>query len=126
MANVIEIEQLRKTYHRRRKGPVAAVSGLDLAVPEGGVFGFLGPNGSGKTTTIRCLLGLVRPSAGRAHVLGADVRTSLPDVIDRIGSIVETPSFFPTFSGRRNLALLGRLVGTGPQAVAAVPERGGP
>ena len=67
--NVIEIEGLRKEY-RRRKGRTVAVDGLDLAVPEGGVFGFLGPNGSGKTTTIRCVLGLARPTRGSVRLLG--------------------------------------------------------
>ena len=68
MTAAIEISGLRKEY-RRRKGNMVAVDGLDLSVPEAGVYGFLGPNGSGKTTTIRCLLGLVRPTAGRARVL---------------------------------------------------------
>jgi ABC-2 type transport system ATP-binding protein len=82
---------------------------LDLTVPEGGVFGFLGPNGSGKTTTIRCLLGLARPSAGSCRVFGADCTSELPKVIARIGSLVETPALFPNFSGRRNLTLLARM-----------------
>jgi ABC-type multidrug transport system ATPase subunit len=125
VAAVIEVEGLRKEYRRLRGGTTVAVDGLDLAVPEGGVFGFLGPNGSGKTTTIRCLLGLVRPSSGRMQVLGADVATDLPSVVARIGSIVETPTLFPTFSGRRNLLLLGRLQGIGPMAVDAVLERVG-
>ena len=64
MAAVIEIEGLRKEYRRRRGDRFVAVDGLDLTVPEGRVYGFLGPNGSGKTTTIRSLLGLVRPTAG--------------------------------------------------------------
>ena len=123
--NVIETEQLRKVYRRLRGGTTVAVEGLDLAVPEGGVFGFLGPNGSGKTTTIRCLLGLVRPSAGAARLLGMDVSTSLSEVIERVGSIVETPALFPTFSGRRNLRLLGRLQGIGPRAVDDILERVG-
>src|SRR5205085_2286576 len=83
------------------------VEGLDLNVPEGGVYGFLGPNGSGKTTTIRCLLGLVAATAGTSRVLGASVPSRLPAVIDKVGSLVETPALFPTFSGRRNLLLLG-------------------
>ena len=123
--NVIETEQLRKVYRRVRGPDTVAIDGLDLAVPEGGVFGFLGPNGSGKTTTIRCIVGLVRPSAGRARLLGADVATALPTVLGRVGSIVETPALFPTFSGRRNLALLGRLQGIGPKAVDQVLERVG-
>ena len=72
MTNVIEIEGLRKSY-RRRGGTTVAVDGLDLTVPEGGVYGFLGPNGSGKTTTIRCLLGLARPTTGVLRLLGEPV-----------------------------------------------------
>ena len=111
MDGVIEIEGLRKEYRKLRKPPTVALSGLDLFVPEGGVFGFLGPNGSGKTTTIRCLLGLVRPTGGRAHVLGKDAVRDLPQVIGRVGSIVETPLLFPRFSARRNLELLARMYG---------------
>ena len=72
VAAVIEVEGLHKDYRRRRGGRVRALDGLDLSVPAGGVFGFLGPNGSGKTTTIRCLMGLARPTAGRCSMLGAD------------------------------------------------------
>jgi ABC-2 type transport system ATP-binding protein len=120
---VIEIEGLRKDYRRFRGRPVAALDGLDLAVAEGGVFGFLGPHGSGKTTTIRCLLGLARPTAGTCRVLGADSGRQLAGVIRRIGSLVETPGLFPGMSGRRNLALLGRLDGIGPARVDRVLER---
>jgi ABC-2 type transport system ATP-binding protein len=123
--NVIETEGLRKVYRRLRGPETVAVDRLDLAVPEGGVFGFLGPNGSGKTTTIRCLLGLVRPSAGTARLLGADVATGLPGVAGKVGSIVEAPALFPTFSGRRNLTLLGRLEGIGPKTVDDALERVG-
>ena len=77
MANVIELHGLRKEV-RSRRGRVVAVAGLDLEVPAGGVFGFLGPNGSGKTTSIRCLLGLARPTAGDCRLLGATVPRELP------------------------------------------------
>jgi ABC-2 type transport system ATP-binding protein len=117
---VIELEALRKEYRGR-----AAVDGLDLSVPEGGVFGFLGPNGAGKTTTIRCLLGLVRATSGRARVLGADVPNGLATAARRIGSIVESPAMFPSFSGRRNLELLGRIDGIGHETVATMLERVG-
>jgi ABC-2 type transport system ATP-binding protein len=117
---VIEVEGLRKEYRRVRGGRTVAVAGLDLSVPEGGVFGFLGPNGAGKTTTIRCLLGLVAASSGRLRLLGADVPHDLPSVIGRVGSIVETPTLFPRFSGRRNLEILGRIGGVGPRSVAEV------
>jgi ABC-2 type transport system ATP-binding protein len=123
---VIEISGLRKEYHRVFGEPRVAVDRLDLSVPEGGVFGFLGPNGSGKTTTIRCLLGLVAPTAGACRVLGADVsRSALPRVIDRVGAIVETPAFYPSFSGRRNLRLLARLAGIGNRTVDDVLDRVG-
>jgi ABC-2 type transport system ATP-binding protein len=113
---IIEIEGLRKEYRGRAGGRTRAVDGLDLEVPDGGVFGFLGPNGSGKTTTIRCLLGLVRASAGTTRLLGAEP-AALERVIRRVGSMVETPAFFPNFSGRRNLELHARIDGIGRSAV---------
>ncbi|MGQ0824299.1 MAG: ATP-binding cassette domain-containing protein [Actinomycetota bacterium] len=117
MAEVIEVHGLRKDYRRFRGGRTVAVDGLDLAVPEGGVFGFLGPNGSGKTTTIRCLLGLVRPTAGTARVLGRPTPDALGEVLPRVGAIVETPALFPTMTGRENLRLLGALDRIGPRRV---------
>lgn len=89
------------------------------------MYGFLGPNGSGKTTTIRCLLGLVRPDEGSCQVLGADVPRGLASVIGGIGSMVETPTFFGGFSGRRNLELLARAGGLGRAAVESSLERVG-
>lgn len=121
MTNVIEIEGLGKTY-RRRKGTTVAVDGLDLVVPEGGVYGFLGPNGSGKTTTIRCLLGLARPTAGSLRLLGRPVPEGLGEAIRRTGAIVETPALFPTMSGRENLELLGAIDGIGPRRVRKALE----
>lgn len=104
---VIEVRSLRKEY---RNG-VVAVDDLDIDIAGGGVHGFLGPNGSGKTTTIRCLVGLIRPTSGAVRVLGADTAGSLHTVIDRIGALVETPKFFPNFSGRKNLRMLADVVG---------------
>ena len=106
----IDTSALRKTYRRRGGGSVG-VEGLDLHVPVGGVHGFLGPNGSGKTTTIRMLLGLIRPDAGTMRIFDQEVPKELPDVIGRVGAIVESPKFFPTFSGRRNLELLAGAIG---------------
>ena len=121
---VIEVEALHKEFRRLRGGRNIAVDGLDLTVPDGGVFGFLGPNGAGKTTTIRCLLGLVKPTAGRTRVLNVEANR-LHTVIDHVGSLVETPTYFPTFSGRRNLMLLARLDGIGDAAVDSVLDRVG-
>jgi ABC-2 type transport system ATP-binding protein len=123
-AYVIEIEGLRKEY-RRRKGRTTAVDGLDLAVPEGGVFGFLGPNGSGKTTTIRCVLGLARPTKGTVRLLGRPVPEGLAASMRSTGAIVEAPALFPTMSGRHNLQLLGAIDRIGNKRVEAVLEEVG-
>lgn len=87
-------------------GAHRAVDGIDLAVPAGAVYGFLGPNGSGKTTTIRMLLGLVRPSSGSIEVLGAPMPARLATVLPRVGALVEGPAFHPYLSGRANLRRL--------------------
>jgi ABC-2 type transport system ATP-binding protein len=123
--SVIEVRGLKKVYRRFRGGPSVALDGLDLDVPAGGVFGFLGPNGSGKTTTIRCLLGLARPTAGDCRLLGADCRRDLHTVIQRVGSIVEAPALFPNFSGRRNLRLLAAMDGIARRRVDDVLEEVG-
>ena len=81
----------------------AVVDGLDLHVPRGSVFGFLGPNGSGKTTTIRMLLGLVSPSAGSIQVLGEAMPDRGARVLPRVGALVEGPAFAPYLSGTANL-----------------------
>jgi ABC-2 type transport system ATP-binding protein len=90
----------------KRFGARAAVDGIDLVVPQGSVYGFLGPNGSGKTTTIRMLLGLVRPSAGTSSLLGQPVPEGAQVVLPRVGSLVEGPAFHPYLSGRANLQRL--------------------
>lgn len=125
MTAVIEVDGLEKSYRRRRGGRVRAVDGLELSVREGGVFGFLGPNGSGKTTTIRCLLGLTRPSAGHCRVLGAESPAGLCGVIDRVGALVETPGVNPGVSGRQALMVLAAAAGIGRRAVDATLERVG-
>ncbi|MGV1003337.1 MAG: ABC transporter ATP-binding protein [Candidatus Nanopelagicales bacterium] len=84
-------------------GRQAAVDGIDLAVPTGSVFGFLGPNGSGKTTTIRMLLGLIAADAGTISVLGASMPARAREVLPRVGALVEGPAFYPFLSGRDNL-----------------------
>lgn len=118
---VIETTGLRKEFHGRR-GLRVAVSDLDLAVPAGGVHGFLGPNGSGKTTTIRMLLGLARASSGSMRLFGEPVPQRLPHVIGRVGAVVESPKFSPNFSGRQNLLLLSRSIGAPTTRVDAAVE----
>jgi len=95
---IISTSRLTKAF-----GRLVAVNDLHLQVVRGDVFGFLGPNGSGKTTTIRMLLGLIRPTAGRATIFGMDNAYQLPSILPRIGAIVETPVFYPYLSGSDNL-----------------------
>ncbi len=91
------------TKHFRRQ---AAVDGIDLAVPSGAVYGFLGPNGSGKTTTIRMLLGLSAATAGGIEVFGRPMPRDLRAVLPRVGALVEGPAFYPFLSGAANLRRL--------------------
>ncbi|MFI7432792.1 ATP-binding cassette domain-containing protein [Micromonospora haikouensis] len=106
MSAVLEIEGLRKTYKSRRRGVRHALDGFDMQVEQGQVHGFLGPNGSGKTTTLRTLLGLIRPNGGRMAILGQEVPAALPAVVGQVGAIVESPQFFPHFTARDTLSLL--------------------
>jgi ABC-2 type transport system ATP-binding protein len=103
---VIEAQDVRKTYRRRRQPPKPALDGLNLTVDAGGVHGFLGPNGSGKTTTLRCLLGLARSDSGELRLFDRPVPRELPAVIGDVGALLESPAFFPPYSGRLNLRLL--------------------
>jgi ABC-type multidrug transport system ATPase subunit len=96
----------------KRFGGLVAVDGLDLDVREGDLFGFLGPNGSGKTTTVRMLLGLVYATSGRVELLGRPMPKAAREVLPQVGSLVEGPAFYPHLSGRANLALFDAA---GPQ-----------
>jgi ABC-2 type transport system ATP-binding protein len=109
----VQLTAVSKSYRRRGRPPQKALDDLDLLVESGGVHGFLGPNGSGKTTTIRVLLGLVSADAGGGEIrlLDQPVPSGLPDVIGSVGALVETPLFFPGFSGRLNLQLLAEAAG---------------
>ena len=91
---------------KRFRGGQVAVDDLDLVVPRGSVTGFLGPNGSGKTTTIRMLLGLVVPTSGTVELLGEPVPRRSASVLPRVGALVEGPAFHPYLSGRANLVRL--------------------
>ncbi len=123
MAAIIETQGLRKVYSRRRGDDVVAVEGLDLTLGRAGtVHGFLGPNGSGKTTTIRCLLGLIRPSSGVAQVFGENSTESFHKVSGRVGAIVENPKMFPHFSARKNLSLLAKMAGIPKSEIDRVLE----
>lgn len=90
----------------RRFGAQVAVENLDLHVARGRIFGLLGPEGAGKTTTIRMLLGLLRPSAGGGRVLGLDIVREGAAIRGRVGTMLGTPAFYQYMSGHNNLRLL--------------------
>ncbi|MFI1797666.1 ATP-binding cassette domain-containing protein [Streptomyces sp. NPDC020379] len=92
-----------RSLTKRYRGGQLAVDGLDLTVPRGSVFGFLGPNGSGKTTTIRMLMGLIEPTSGAAEVLGEPMPRAARRVLPRVGALIEGPALYGFLSGRDNL-----------------------
>lgn len=106
MLDALKTEGLVKCYGRRR-----VVDGVSLSVRSGDIYGFLGPNGSGKTTTIRMILGLVSPTAGRVELLGRDIAKWGPKSREGVGGFVETPTFYPYMSGYRNLKIYSDLSG---------------
>jgi ABC-2 type transport system ATP-binding protein len=101
---------LRTEHLSKRFGNIQAVSDLNLVVEEGKIFGFLGPNGSGKTTTIGMVLGLITPSGGRIELFGKDTKTHLKFLLSQVGSVLEGNSFYPYLSGRDNLKLFARIL----------------
>src|SRR4051812_48327764 len=114
MDAVILTEGLTKCFGRR-----TAVANLNLQVCPGEIFGFLGPNGAGKTTTIGLLLGLLRPTAGRALLMGCDVQILPEQALRDVGAMVESPAFYPYLSGRDNLRVLARAGGLPETRVSA-------
>jgi ABC-type multidrug transport system ATPase subunit len=106
MSAVAELALASSGLTKQFKGGQLAVDGIDLAVPSGSVYGFLGPNGSGKTTTIRMLLGLIQPTSGSHDVLGLPMPAAQAAALPLVGSLVEGPAFYPHLSGRANLARL--------------------
>ena len=104
---MIRTRGLTKTY-----GRVRAVDGIDLEVNEGDIYGFLGANGSGKTTTVRMLLGLVLATSGEASVFGEPMPRCARSVLPRIGALVEGPGAYPHLSGHANLALFDAAAGS--------------
>jgi ABC-2 type transport system ATP-binding protein len=117
MPYVIETEQLCKRYGQRM-----AVDHVSMHVGAGEVFGFLGPNGAGKTTTIGMLLGLIKPSAGRALVFGHDMQQNPQAALAHVGAMIEAPAFYPYLSAYENLLVLARAGNIAKQRIAIVLE----
>jgi ABC-type multidrug transport system ATPase subunit len=115
MVAVLETSGLTKHF-----GKLKAVQDLDLQVQEGDIYGFLGLNGSGKTTTMRMILRLIRPTAGRVSIFGQDVQKDFIAIMRRVGSLVELPAYYPYLSAVKNLEIL-RLA-TGGLPASRIPE----
>ena len=101
----LDVADLSKKY-----GDRMALSHANFEVPMGSICGFVGPNGSGKTTTIRMLLGLITPSTGSGHVLGESI-TQPEKYLPKVGALIEGPAFYPALTGKQNLAVLAKLGG---------------
>ncbi|HEY1914533.1 MAG TPA: ATP-binding cassette domain-containing protein, partial [Streptosporangiaceae bacterium] len=101
---------------KRFRGGQLAVDSVDLNVPRGSVYGFLGPNGSGKTTTVRMLLGLVLATSGTIELIGQRMPARSAEVLPEVGALVEGPAAYAGLSGRANLALLDAMGSGGRRA----------
>lgn len=110
MASILNVQGLTKRYHGR-----TVVDALDFEVRQGEVFGFLGPNGTGKTTTISMILGLTKPDAGQVEILGHSITRGDKAGLQRVGAIVEYPAFYPYLTARDNLYVMAALHGGIPR-----------
>lgn len=102
---IVETTGLTKRYKKHE-----AVNKVDLKVQKGDIYGFLGPNGAGKTTTIRMLLGLIRPTEGEVHLFGENLAENRMSILGKVGSLVETPSYYGHLTGFENLEAMRRLL----------------
>ena len=114
MDNILSINGLSKSY-----GSIQAVSGLNIKIPAGSVFGILGPNGSGKTTTLAMILGVIKPDTGDFSWFGKPLNF---ETKKRLGAILETPNFYPYMSGRENLKLVSTIKGISNTNIDGVLE----
>lgn len=106
---------MRKVFGKRfGRETMTAVEDLSFDVGRGDIFGFLGPNGAGKSTTIRMILGLIHPTSGRVEIAGHDVQKDRRRALMKVGAFVETPSFYPFLTGRKNLEIFSGLSGGVP------------
>src|SRR5436190_23130547 len=101
MVSVLQTEGLTKHF-----GAFKAVQDLDLTVEEGDLYGFLGPNGSGNTTTMRMILRLIRATAGQVRVFGKDMQSDFIPIMKDVGALVELPAYYPYLSAAKNLEIL--------------------
>ncbi|AIQ55910.1 ABC transporter ATP-binding protein [Paenibacillus borealis] len=112
---VIQTKELLKEYRGR-----AAVKELNLNIRQGEIYGFLGPNGAGKTTTIRMLLGLIKPTSGSIEIFGRELRRNKLQILRKVGSLVESPSYYGHLSALDNLEAIRRILDVPKPRIAEV------
>src|SRR5690625_614347 len=95
---ILMTNDLTKKYKKH-----ISVDGLNLRIERGQIYGFLGPNGAGKTTTIRMLLGLIKPTKGHIEIFGQSLKKNRLQILQQIGSLVESPTYYGNLTGRENL-----------------------
>ncbi|MFD2657840.1 ABC transporter ATP-binding protein [Gracilibacillus thailandensis] len=106
MEYIVQTNNLSKKF-----GKELAVNGVDIRIPKGEIYGFLGPNGAGKSTTIRMLLGLMKPTAGNIAIFGKDLKSERINILKKVGSLVENPSYYPHLTAKENLEAIRKIVG---------------
>ena len=117
MEYIVKTSNLSKHF-----GKEVAVEGLNMNIKKGEIYGFLGPNGAGKTTTIRMLLGLMKPASGSIHIFGQDIKQHRKNILARVGSLVENPSYYPHLTAYENLEALRKIVGVPKKRIYEVLE----
>ncbi|MFS0672170.1 ABC transporter ATP-binding protein [Ornithinibacillus sp. 179-J 7C1 HS] len=115
MEFIVETKKLTKRF-----GNEYAVADIALQIPKGEIYGFLGPNGAGKTTTIRMLLGLMRPTNGSISIFGKDLKKDRIDILKKVGSLVENPSYYPHLTAKENLETLRKIYGVSKNRIDEV------
>ena len=117
MEYIVQTENLSKNF-----GKEQAVSNINLKIRKGEIYGFLGPNGAGKTTTIRMLLGLMKPSSGTIKIFQKDVARDRINILAKVGSLVENPSYYPHLTAYENLEALRKILGVPKSRIDEVLE----
>jgi lantibiotic transport system ATP-binding protein len=117
MEYIIKTSNLTKHF-----GHEQAVMGLDMKIPKGEIYGFLGPNGAGKTTTIRMLLGLMKPTQGSIQIFNKDLNKEKQEILQKVGSLVENPSYYPHLTANENLEAIRKIVGAHKSRINEVLE----
>ncbi|OXS72838.1 bacitracin ABC transporter ATP-binding protein [Lysinibacillus sp. KCTC 33748] len=117
MEYIVQTENLSKSF-----GKEQAVSNINLKIRKGEIYGFLGPNGAGKTTTIRMLLGLMKPSSGTVKMFQKDLTRERINILSKVGSLVENPSYYPHLTAYENLEALRKILGVPKSRIDEVLE----